>query len=173
MQFTNLKSFSNRDVKVMSSSKPSTPILQRRYGDSEISRIPISLSSSPVPFRRTNSMRLRPNCSLFNQLNETTLKQHNKNFQPSKNSAANSDRVQQLRLINLQRARRGSVSMDDPKSNGSGDPGGSSKNFAEHCNGNVINMKHMNGDITRKNDRGMVSFIQKIFKRFTWPKASD
>jgi hypothetical protein len=148
----------------MTSSKPSTPILQRRYGESEISRIPISLSSSPVPFRRTNSMRLRPNCSLFNQLNETTLKQHNKNFQHSRNSAASSDRVQQLRLINLQRARRGSVSMDEPKSDGSGDPGGTSKSLAEQCNGNVVNTKHMNGDIARKNDRGMVSLMQKYQK---------
>lgn len=166
---------------MMSSSKPSTPILQRRYGESEISRIPIkvhqeeraiSLSASPVPFRRTNSMRLRPNCSLFNQLNETTLKQHNKNFQHSRNSTASCDRVQQLRLISLQRARRGSVSMDEHKSDGIGDPGGTSKSFAEHCNGNVINMKHMNGDITRKNDRGMVS-VMKNYLHCTWPRASE
>lgn len=137
------------------SSKPSTPVLQRRY-ESEISRIPISLSSSPVPFRRTNSMRLRPNCSLY-QLNETTLNQHNRNFQHSRISAASSDRVQQLRLINLQRSRRGSLSMDSPKTDGSGDPGGTGKVLAEHCNGNVVNMKHMNGDVPRKNDRGMVS----------------
>jgi hypothetical protein len=154
----------------MSSSKPSTPILQRRYGGggenefSGVSRIPVSLS--PVPFRRTNSMRLRPNCSLYNNnnnnatnstLSETTLKQHNKNLQQSKNNSAAvcSDKVRQLRLINLQRARRGSLCMDvdEPKCNGvgEGDPGGTSKNH--HGNGKPM----MNGDLTRKNDRGMVS----------------
>lgn len=147
----------------MSSSKPSTPVLQRRYGESELghaSRIPVSLSSSPIPFRRTNSMRLRPNCSLFNQLNETTLKQHNKNFHHSRNSAVSSERVQQLRLINLQRTRRGSLSMDEPEGDASGDPGGT-KSLAEKCNGNVVNIKHINGDIPRKNDRGMVSLTKK------------
>lgn len=154
----------------MSSSKPSTPILQRRYaggGENEfsgVSRIPVSLS--PVPFRRTNSMRLRPNCSLYannnnttnsSTLSETTLKQHNKNLQQSRNNnsaAACSDRVRQLRLINLQRARRGSLCMDvdEPKCNGvgDGDPGGTaSKSHTKPL---------MNGDLTRKNDpRGMVS----------------
>lgn len=152
------------------SSNPSTPILQRRGVESEsgstttansinrFSRIPISLS--PIPFRRTNSMRLRANSSsLYSNnnttLNETTLKQHNKNLQQQvKNSAIYSDRVQQLRLINIQRARRGSLSMDEPKYEGSGDPGGTdSKNVSV-----VVDMKHMNGDLTRKNDRGMVSW---------------
>lgn len=141
----------------MSSSKPSTPILQRRYGEREyngISRIPISLS--PIPFRRTNSMRLRPNCSLFNTtLNETTLKQHNKNLQQARNSSVCSDRVQQLRLINLQRTRRGSLSMEEPKYEGCGDPGGTSKTVVDNCS--AVNMKHMNGDSARKIDRGMVS----------------
>lgn len=139
------------------SSKPSTPILQRRYGEHAYngnSRIPISLS--PIPFRRTNSMRLRPNCSLYNtSLNETTLKQHNKNFQPTRNSPVCSERVQQLRLINLQRTRRGSLSMEDPKYDGCGDPGGTSKTVVDNCS--TVNMKHMNGDLARKKDRGMVS----------------
>lgn len=172
----------------MSSSKPSTPILQRRYGGSGgenefsgVSRIPISLS--PVPFRRTNSMRLRPNCSLYNNTNtnsstlsETTLKQHNKNFQQLKNnnSAVCSDRVRQLRLINLQRARRGSLCMDvdEPKCNGvgEGDPGGTTSKVHEshghsNSNGGGAAGKHMmNGDLTRKNDRGMVSL---------WPLAKQ
>lgn len=145
----------------MSSSKPSTPILQRRYGEQHeyngTSRIPISLS--PIPFRRTNSMRLRPNCSLYNTtLNETTLKQHNKNFLQARNSVC-SDRVQQLRLINLQRTRRGSLSMEDPKYEGCGDPGGTSKTVVDNCS--AVNMKHMNGgDSTRKNGHGMVSLVK-------------
>lgn len=133
------------------SSKPSTPILHRRYADSEFSRIPVVVSRSPIPFRRTNSMRMRSNC-LLNQLNESTLKQHNKNF-------SKADDREQLKL-NLQRIRRGSLSMD-PKSDANNiDTGGTTGN--DEIDKSASSTKHMNGDVRRnssftKNDRGMVS----------------
>lgn len=129
------------------SSKPSTPILQRRYGESETSRIPISLS--PVPFRRTYSMRLRTNCLL----NETTLKQHNRNLLQSR---ATVDRNQKQLKLNLNYNRRGSLSMDTTKTDSNGiDTGGTTgTDETDHspCT------KHLNGGLRRtsfnKNDRG-------------------
>ncbi|CAH1708211.1 unnamed protein product [Chironomus riparius] len=125
------------------SSKPSTPILQRRYADSEFSRIPV-ISRSPIPFHRTYSMRMRPNC-LLNQLNETTLKQHNKVF-------SRADDKEHLKL-NLQRIRRGSFSMDTKSDSNHVDTGGTDQVDR------AINIKQMNSDLRRnsftKNDRGM------------------
>lgn len=125
------------------SSKPSTPIAQRRYPESETSRIPISLS--PIPFRRTYSMRLRANCLL----NETTLKQHNRNLLQSR---AIVDRNQKQLKLNLNYNRRGSLSMDvKPDSNG----------LDSACSDEVdqsSSVKHLNGILRRssfnKNDRG-------------------
>lgn len=126
------------------SSKPSTPVLQRRYPESESSRIPISLS--PIPFRRTYSMRLRTNCLL----NETTLKQHNKNLQQSRSVVERNH--QQLKL-NLNYQRRGSFSMDTKSDSIGVDSGGTDEvNHSPH--------KHLNGSLRRssfnKPDRGMV-----------------
>lgn len=128
------------------SSKPSTPIAQRRYPENETSRIPISLS--PIPFRRTYSMRLRTNCLL----NETTLKQHNRNLLQSR---AIVDRNQKQLKLNLNyNNRRGSLSMDTkPDSNGI-DSGGSDEvdksSSAKHCNG-ILRRSSFT-----KNDRGMM-----------------
>jgi hypothetical protein len=119
------------------SSKPTTPIAQRRYGENEFSRIPVSLS--PIPFRRTYSSerrktsvepRLRSNCLL----NETTLKQHNRNLLQTRNSIV--DRSQ-LSRFNFSHNRRGSLSMDTkPDSNGV-DSGGTDvvDQSSKHCNG--------------------------------------
>lgn len=125
------------------SSKPSTPIAQRRYPESETSRIPISVS--PLPFRRTYSMRLRTN----SLLNETTLKQHNRNLLQSR---AIVDRNQKHLKLNLNFNRRGSVSMDaKPDSNGL--DSGCSDEVDQSCSS-----KHLNGILRRssfnKNDRG-------------------
>lgn len=125
------------------SSKPSTPIAQRRYPESETSRIPISLS--PVPFRRTYSMRLRTNCLL----NETTLKQHNRNLLQTR---ATVDKNQKHLKLNFNCNRRGSLSMDvKPDSNG----------IDSSCSDEVdqsSSVKHLNGILRRgsfsKNDRG-------------------
>ena len=130
------------------SSKPSTPILQRRYHESESSRIPISLS--PVPFRRTYSMRLRTNCLL----NETTLKQHNRNLQQTR---AFVDRNQKQLKLNLNYPRRGSLSMDTKSDSNGIDSGGTDEVDRSP------NYKHLNGNLRRssftKNDRGgMVSW---------------
>lgn len=129
----------------MSSSKPTTPILQRRYADIEFSRIPV-ISRSPIPFHRTYSMRMRPNC-LLNQLNETTLKQHNKVF-------SRADDKEHLKL-NLQRLRRGSFSMDTKSDSNHVDTGGTDEVDR------AVSTKQMNGDLRRnsftKNDRVMVS----------------
>lgn len=129
------------------SSKPTTPVSQRRYKENESSRIPISLS--PVPFRRTNSMRLRTNCLL----NETTLKQHNRNLLQTRNSIV--DRNQHLKL-NLSHNRRGSFSMDTkPDSNGV-DTGGTDEvdQSSKHCNGVL-----RRSSFTNRN--GMVSKMKK------------
>lgn len=128
------------------SSKPSTPILQRRYADSEFSRIPV-ISRSPIPFQRTYSMRMRPNC-LLNQLNESTLKQHNKNF-------SKADDREKLKL-NLQRIRRGSFSMDTKSDANNIDAGGT-----DEVDKSAVSTKQMNGDLrrnscTNKNDRGLM-----------------
>ena len=128
------------------SSKPSTPILQRRYADSEFSRIPV-ISRSPIPFHRTNSMRTRPNC-LLNQLNESTLKQHNKNF-------SKVDEREKLKL-NLQRIRRGSFSMDTKSDANNIDAGGT-----DEVDKSAVSTKQINGDLRRnsyanKNDRGLM-----------------
>lgn len=127
------------------SSKPTTPVAQRRYHENESSRIPISLS--PIPFRRTYSMRLRTNCLL----NETTLRQHNRNLSQSR---AIVDKNQKQLKLNLNYCRRGSLTMDKtPDSNGI-DSGGSDE--ADDI------VKHLNGNLRRssfnKNDRGMVSW---------------
>ena len=124
------------------SSKPSTPVAQRRYHESESSRIPISLS--PIPFRRTYSMRLRTNCLL----NETTLKQHSRNLSQSR---AIVDKNQKQLKLNLNYCRRGSLTMDKtPDSNGI-DTGESDE---------VDHVKLLNGNLRRssfnKNNRGMV-----------------
>lgn len=135
------------------SSKPSTPIAQRRYSENETSRIPISLS--PIPFRRTYSMRLRTNCLL----NETTLKQHNRNLLQSR---AIVDKNQKQLKLNLNYNRRGSPSMDTkPDSNGI-DSGGSDEvdhsSSARHCNG-ILRRSSFN-----KNDRGMVCGLMATFE---------
>ncbi|KAG5675484.1 hypothetical protein PVAND_005384 [Polypedilum vanderplanki] len=139
------------------SSKPSTPVLQRKYAESEFSRIPVA-SRSPIPFHRTFSMRLRPSC-LLNQLNETTLKQHNKNFTHFKSD----DKTQQLKQ-NLRRSRRGSLSMETKSDSNTIDTGGGGD---KEVAGDVVdcaainNSKPlMNGDLSRnlhttKSDRGM------------------
>lgn len=129
------------------SSKPSTPVAQRRYPQNETSRIPISLS--PVPFRRTYSMRLRTNCLL----NETTLKQHNRNLQQSRSVVERSH--QQLKL-NLSYNRRGSLSMDTKSDSNGIDSGGTdevdhSPSSSKLCNG------HLRRSSFNRNDRGMVS----------------
>lgn len=143
------------------SSKPSTPILQRRYAENEFSRIPV-VSRSPIPFHRTYSMRLRSNC-LLNQLNESTLKQHNKNFAHLKSTSAAAGDQRQSKL-NLQRQRRSSFSMESKSEANNIDTGGG-------CNGDVARdevdhsvgeTKLMNGDLRRSSfsknhDRGMVS----------------
>lgn len=130
------------------SSKPSTPVAQRRYAENEFSRIPISLS--PIPFRRTYSMRTRPNCLL----NETTLKEHNRNLLVSR---TNEDRSHHRPLkFNFNSTRRGSLSMD-PK------PLANITNGIETDETDEVDIsaKLMNGNIRRnsftKNDRGMVS----------------
>lgn len=129
------------------SSKPSTPVAQRRYGENEMSRIPISLS--PIPFRRTYSMRLRTNCLL----NETTLKQHNRNLLQARN---NVDRNHQQLKLNLCYNRRGSLSMDKSDSNCI-DSGGTDE--VDHSPCSLKNLS-FNGNLRRssfnKNDRGMV-----------------
>lgn len=128
------------------SSKPTTPIAQRRYPENESSRIPISLS--PVPFRRTYSMRLRTNCLL----NETTLKQHNRNLLQTR---AIVDRNQKQLKLNLNYNRRGSLTMES-KSDSNGI--GSDEVDRSPCT------KLPNGNLRRssfnKNDRGMVSWWQ-------------
>jgi hypothetical protein len=154
------------------SSKPSTPVLQRRYAESEVSRIPIS--RSPIPFHRTFSMRLRPNC-LLNQLNETTLRQHNKNFTHLKSD----DKAQQLKL-NLRRARRGSLSMDSKSDANTVDTGGGDGAVACDEVDKAVSAKPlMNGDLSRschttKNDRGMVSLFMTtklIITRFPFGRV--
>lgn len=128
------------------SSKPSTPVLQRRHAHSEFSRIPVS-SRSPIPFRRANSMRMRPDC-LLTQLNESTLKQHNKNF-------SKLDNKEQLKL-NSQQIRRGSLSMESKSDANQIDTGGTDE--VDAC---VVSTKLMNGDLRRNSftnrigDRGM------------------
>lgn len=133
------------------SSKPSTPVAQRRYPESESSRIPISLS--PIPFRRTYSMRLRTNCLL----NETTLKQHNRNILQAR---SNVDRNHQQLKLNLNYNRRGSHSMDT-KSEANGIDSGGGNDEVDHSP-----HKHLNGNLRRsscnKHDRGMVSW------QFAW-----
>lgn len=127
------------------SSKPSTPVLQRRYHESESSRIPVSLS--PIPFRRTYSMRLRANCLL----NETTLKQHNRNHQQARTIV---DRNHQQLKSNLSYNRRGSFSHSmDAKSDSNGiDSGGTADEV------NLNPHRHLNGSLRRssfnKHDRG-------------------
>lgn len=131
------------------SSKPSTPIAQRRYPENESSRIPISVS--PVPFRRTNSMRLRTNCLL----NETTLKQHNRNLLQTR---AIVDRNQKQLKLNLNYNRRGSYTMDSKSDSNGIDSPGTDEVDRSPC------LKHPNGGSLRrssfnKNDRGgMVSW---------------
>lgn len=130
------------------SSKPSTPVAQRRYGEHESSRIPISLS--PIPFRRTYSMRLRTNCLL----NETTLKQHNRNLLQTRNIV---DRNHQQLKLNLSYNRRGSLSMDTKSDSNGIDSGGT-----DEVDRSPQSFKHLNGSLRRssfnKNDRGMVSW---------------
>lgn len=132
------------------SSKPTTPVAQRRYPENESSRIPISLS--PVPFRRTYSMRLRNNCLL----NETTLKQHNRNLLQTRNSIA--DRNHQHLKLNLSHNRRGSLSMDTKSDSNGIDSGGTDEVdrscSSKHCNGVL-----RRSSFTNKNDRGMVSLL--------------
>jgi hypothetical protein len=140
-------------------SKPSTPVLQRRYPEHEYqSRIPVSLS--PIPFRRANSMRLRTS-SFQHQtstLNELNLRQHNR-----------SDRATQLLKQNLQRTRRGSLNMDTKSDANCVDSGGT-----DELNHNGASFKHMNGDVRRnnsnlvKNDRGMVSCEQYCWIFAKW-----
>lgn len=126
------------------SSKPTTPIASRRWTpESERSRIPISLS--PVPFRRTNSMRLRTNCLL----NETTLKQHNRNLQQTR---ATVDRNQKQLKLNLNYQRRGSLLMDAKSDSNGVDSGGTDEvDKSSTCN-------HSNGSLRRSsfNRNGMV-----------------
>lgn len=129
------------------SSKPSTPVLQRRYHESETSRIPVSLS--PIPFRRTYSMRLRNN----SLLNETTLKQHNRNHPQARTIV---DRNHQQLKLNLSYNRRGSFSHSmDTKSDSNGIDSGGTVDEVDHNP-----HKHLNGGLRRssfnKHDRGMV-----------------
>lgn len=132
------------------SSKPSTPIASRRWTpESERSRIPISLS--PVPFRRTNSMRLRNNCLL----NETTLKQHNRNLQQTR---AIVDKNQKQLKLNLNYQRRGSLSMDAKADSNGIDSGGTDEvDKSSTCN-------HSNGIVRRSsfNRNGMVRHSKTI-----------
>lgn len=141
------------------SSKPTTPVAQRRYPENESSRIPVSLS--PVPFRRTYSMRLRANCLL----NETTLKQHNRNLLQTRNSIV--DRNQHLKL-NSSHNRRGSLSMDTKSDSNGVDSGGTDEvdQSSKHCNGVVRRSSFAN-----KNDRGMVSRTVKSWKMCNWHPA--
>lgn len=150
----------------MSSSKPSTPIAQRRYPESESSRIPISLS--PVPFRRTYSMRLRNSCLL----NETTLKQHNRNLQQSR-AIVDRNQKQLKQNLNYQQ-RRGSFSMDTKSESNDIDSGGTDEVDKSQS------YKHLNGNLRRssftKNDRGMVSFsvafeYQRSKQKVVWKGA--
>lgn len=134
------------------SSKPSTPIASRRWTpESERSRIPISLS--PVPFRRTNSMRLRTNCLL----NETTLKQHNRNLQQTR---ATVDRNQKQLKLNLNYQRRGSLLMDAKSDSNGVDTGGTDEvDKSSTCN-------HSNGSVRRSsfNRNGMVRHPTNVAK---------
>jgi hypothetical protein len=100
-------------------------------------------------------MRLRPNCLL----NETTLKQHNRNQSLiTKAIESRSTQQQQLKLnLNLC-SRRGSLSMDSKHSDANGiDSGGTDEvdNCSKHAmmNGSL----HRRCSFTSKNDRGMVS----------------
>lgn len=136
------------------SSKPSTPIASRRWTpESERSRIPISLS--PVPFRRTNSMRLRTNCLL----NETTLKQHNRNLQQTR---ATVDRNQKQLKLNLNYQRRGSLLMDAKSDSNGVDSGGTVDEVdkSSTCN-------HSNGSVRRSsfNRNGMVRDTRRPSQR--------
>lgn len=126
------------------SSKPSTPVAQRRWAEHETSRIPISLS--PIPFRRTNSMRLRTNCLL----NETTLKQHNRNLSQSR---AIVDKNQKQLKLNLNYCRRGSLTMDKTPDSIGIDSGGSDEvdRIGKNLNGNL-----RRSSFNKSNDRGMV-----------------
>ncbi|CRL02746.1 CLUMA_CG015845, isoform B [Clunio marinus] len=130
------------------SSKPSTPVTQRRFQESEFSRIPVSLS--PIPFRRTHSMRLRTNGNGL--LNETTLKQHNRNFVQTRN---NFERNHQQLKLNLWNNRRGSLTMDAKSDSNGIDSGGTDE--IDHSPNN--NLKQVNGNLrqssSNKNDRGM------------------
>ena len=158
------------------SSKPSTPISQRKYpGESEYTRIPVP--TSPIPFRRTYSMRrLRRPSSLC----ETTLK-HNQNHRhqnhPSSNnttfdninpqqqfsSSSNSRRRSSSHYCNMdckQLANNGLTKTERPN----GDPGGDQVDYSP-CQHTKVAANHLNGNFRRnsfsKHDRnGMVSYTK-------------
>lgn len=139
------------------SSKPTTPIAQRRYAESETSRIPISLS--PIPFRRTYSMRLRTNCLL----NETTLKEHNRNIQQSR---AIVDRNQRHLKLNLGYNRRGSLQMDAKLDSNGVDTGGTDEVDRSPCPKHLPNGILRRSSFTNKIDRnGMVSYVKSNWTR--------
>jgi hypothetical protein len=114
-------------------------------------------------------MRMRPNSLLSThaQLNETTLKQHNKNYSFSLTKSATEEK--HLKLLNLQRSyqqrRRGSGLMDVKPDENCIDSGGGCNGSDEVDNVNI--RPQMNGDLRRnsfhnKHDRGMVSLIYFI-----------
>lgn len=102
-------------------------------------------------------MRLRNNCLL----NETTLKQHNRNLQQTR---AIVDRNQKQLKLNLNyQQRRGSLTMDGKSDSNGIDSGGTDEvDQSPNC-------KHLNGNLRRtsfnKNDRGMVSVLVAFGKR--------
>lgn len=161
------------------SSKPSTPISQRKYpGESEYTRIPVP--TSPIQFRRTYSMRrLRRPSSLC----ETTLK-HNQNHRHQNHPSFNSttfDNINPQQQFSSSSSRRRSSSQfsnmdckhlanDSTKAEGpNGDPGGDQVDFSP-CQYTKGAPNHLNGNFRRnsfsKHDRnGMVSCKKTIVER--------
>lgn len=157
------------------SSKPSTPLSQRRPypGETESTRIPVF--SSPTPFRRSCSMRLRPISGFLNETTSTTKHNHyHHQMQPSvrkcddKKSFSSQFKQQQRTHSNSRRSSMQNSSMDNSCKNSATD---SSIDQVDHFDTNLCldkNCSHLSGSLRRssfsKHDRGMVSaFLFLLF----------
>lgn len=159
------------------SSKPSTPLSHRRPypGETEHTRIPIL--SSPIPFRRSCSMRLRPTSTF---LNETTTRHHHYSHQTqpsskqqqiahsnnrrnSLSSALTMDNNHHRNLATIcSKTNQIAIDQVDQQHNSAHN----NDIFDENAVGKFAN-SHLNGTIPRnsfsRNERGMVSKRKKKF----------